>query len=158
MGQQNNIVEFYNILQMSVRNHLGNDIDFMFSTNPETELSFSETGFISSIEINGVLNGELYIFTSKRALEFILGKAYSMDYSELESQGLIQDSLNEFLNEIIANSTEQLSEAKITIDIGVPSPKDFGTIKEFRERFKTVLKINAPDDAFYLILVEKCAT
>lgn len=155
MEQKNNIIDFYSILKMNIQNLLGADIDFEFLIIPEVLPFLSGADYKSSIEINGVLNGDLHIFSSKQALKIIINQVFPLDYSELEKNGMLQDCLNEFLNIIIANSTEQLSEAQLAIEIGVPEQKEFGISKHFNENSRNVLKIKTTDDAFYLALVNK---
>lgn len=155
MEQKSNIMDFYSILKMNIQNLLGEDIDFEFLIIPEAMPSLSGADYKSSIEINGALNGDLYIFSSKQALNMIINQVFPLDHSEIEQNGLLQDCLNEFLNIIIANSTEQLSEAQLTIEIGVPEQKEFLISKHFNENSQNVLKIKLMDDAFYLALVNK---
>lgn len=111
--------------------HLGDDIKFETSIGQKVKFPFDKYEHSSSINISGSLKGRLYFLLPKEMLKFILIKVYQSEYSQIEEEGLLQDSLNEFLNLIVANSTELLSVDEIPVKISVPykfEQKSIGTV------------------------------
>ena len=120
MITNNSMEEFYRILSVSIGKHIIN------SSEPVTEIDSiknccpAEFDFNSSINITGSYEGNLYLFASKESVDHIFRLIYSSDLPSLEKEGLVQDSLDEFLNLIIANSTNRFLETNLPIHVGVP--------------------------------------
>lgn len=155
MEKNDSVNMFFRILLLILEKHFGNKMKYDLPITSSNDISFEEIEFVSSIDISGSLKGDLYLFTSKDSLEQILEIVYSMKYSTLEEDGLLQDSVNEFLNTIVANSTEQLSCATIPIELGLPIKKNTESSVRFLENLGNSMKIKVADSDFYIVFVKE---
>ena len=145
--------DFYKIISQMVVHHLTNEIKVENTAITFSQEEYREVEYIASINISGKLSGILCMFTSSGALEFILDNVFLLDFSVVKEDGLIQDSLNEFLNILIANSMDLLSESGIQISIDIPHKMEKDLKAEYFENIKNGLRITTPNGKFFLTLI-----
>jgi hypothetical protein len=149
------IDDFYEMISVSIKRYLIDKIGIQYSINTYKDLSAENIDYAASIEITGSLNGDLLIFASKKALKYMFKAVYDTEYEVVEKNGLIQDSLNEFLNSIIASSTELFSSTSFPIEFGIPHKKNIEVLLSLFQDFRSGVKIGTKRSSFILIFVNK---
>ncbi len=149
------INDFYRTITVSIKKQLQDKIEIEYSIDNYQDLSKEDIDYIASIEITGNLNGDLFLFTSKNSLKFLFKTIFNTEYEDLEKDDLIQDSLNEFLNIIIANSAELFSYTHNPIEFGTPHKKNIDALLGLFKDFRSGVKIKTQNSSFILIFVSK---
>jgi len=149
------INDFYRTITVSIKRQLQDKIEIEYSIETYKDLSNEDVDYVASIEITGSLNGDLFLFTSRSSLKVLFKTMFNTDYEDLEKDNLIQDSLNEFLNIIIANSAELFSYTHNPIEFGTPHKKNIDALLGLFKDFRSGVKIKTKQSSFILIFVDK---
>lgn len=155
MERKNKIDNFYKMISVSIKRHLNHKVEIEYSVDMFRDLSNENIDYIASIEINGSLHGDLFLFTCRESLKFMFKTVFGIEYEDLEKDDLIQDCLNEFLNSIVANSTELFSSSNFPIEFGIPHKKNIHALIDLFQEYRYGIKIKSDRSSFILIFVNK---
>lgn len=112
--------KFLQILSDVFKLHLGSEtsiISLEGTGKPDLTL---DNKMVSKIKIEGAIELQVYLASGMDSLKVLIEKVFGADFDEVIEEDLVQNSLDEFLNLIIANSTQPLAEAGLTIDMFPP--------------------------------------
>jgi CheY-specific phosphatase CheX len=155
MKETDPIRNFYKMISVSVKRHLSDIIEIDYSLDTYKDLSNENIDYCASIGIKGSLKGDLILFTSKESLRYMFKTVYGIEYEDLEKDDLVQDSLNEFLNSIIASSSELFSLSNFPIEFGIPHKQNISALLNLFTDFRSGVKIRTEHSSVILIFVNK---
>lgn len=155
MKNDSSIIRFYEILSDSFKKRLVGAIELDYIIEPEKDLSPQNFDYAASIEISEGFHGDLIIIISKDSLKAIFKNVYDLEFDVVEKDGLIQDGLNEFLNLIVASSTECFSKAGAPIELGIPGKIEIDVMVDLFKTFKNGMKITTVDFTFIMVFVNR---
>lgn len=147
--------DFLNIIESNFKAHLGEKIFFELEDKNILLRIAEENIYISKLSVFGTVNLEINLITSRATLKNIIEKSFGVDFSEVVKDNLEADSFNEFLNLIIANSTEALAVANLPVEMKPPKSSSSLELTENINANDIFVSVNTDENEFYCIMIIK---